>query len=126
MIIEPRPPEFPGNGGGSAALASSSARPATAPSGVAREFHNLLADLEELIGEAASLTGADIERLKTQLGERVALARNAVGDMGNSIDQQARRTATATNDYVHRQPWNAVGIGVGTGLLLGVLLARRG
>lgn len=126
MHTETRLPEFPGNGGSSAVLPAPGAVAGSAPTGTSREFHNLLADLQQLIGEATTLTGADLERLRLQLGERVGQAKHAVEDLGGSIDQQARKAASATDVWVHQQPWNAIGIGVGTGLLIGFLLARRG
>jgi ElaB/YqjD/DUF883 family membrane-anchored ribosome-binding protein len=45
--------------------------------------------------------------------------------MSDAVVQRARRTATVTNDYVHEQPWAAVGIGAAVGVLFGFVLGRR-
>jgi ElaB/YqjD/DUF883 family membrane-anchored ribosome-binding protein len=94
-------------------------------SGVTLEFHNFLADMEDLIKATTSLTGEDLARARAKLGERVAAARQSVEAMGGAIAHRARNTATVTDAYVHEQPWKAVGIGALVGLLLGFVLARR-
>jgi ElaB/YqjD/DUF883 family membrane-anchored ribosome-binding protein len=33
--------------------------------------------------------------------------------------------ARATNDYVNENPWRAIAIGAGIGLLLGIVVSRR-
>jgi len=112
-------PESEANGH---AAASTAAR---APSGVSREFHDFLADVEDLIKATTSLTGEDLTRARAKLSERVAAAKESVQGIGDAIADQARDTAKTANSYVHEHPWQAVGIGAALGLLLGVALARR-
>ena len=38
---------------------------------------------------------------------------------------KARKIASDSDDYVHENPWTAIGIGVGIGLLLGLLIGRK-
>ena len=40
--------------------------------------------------------------------------------------QRARHTAAATNSYVHKQPWKAVGTGAALAFLLARALSKRG
>ena len=96
-----------------------------AMSDASSEFHNFLSDIEDLVKETTTLTGEDLSRAKAKLSERLAEARESVGEMGNAIAQKARNTATVTNDYVHEQPWKAIGAGAAIGLLVGFALARR-
>lgn len=99
------------------------------PSGVSREFHSILADIEDLLQQTTWLTGEDLARVQQKLNDRIAAARESIEEVGSAIAKQARKTAAATDDYVREQPWQAVGIGVGVGvslgLLAGFLLARR-
>jgi len=95
------------------------------PSRVSQEFHDFVADVEDLITETTSITGDDLVRVKTKLSERVKMAKESIQDMSSDIAQRARRTATVTNNYVHDQPWAAVGIGTAVGVLFGFLLGRR-
>jgi len=108
----------PGGNGQAAALAA-------ARSGVSQEFHNVLADIEDLIKATTSLTGDELARVRAKLNARIAVARQSLEEMGGAIAQQARQAATVTNDYVHAEPWKAIGAGAVVGFLLGVVLARR-
>jgi ElaB/YqjD/DUF883 family membrane-anchored ribosome-binding protein len=116
-------PDTNGHGAGSPPSAVATAA-ATQPR-TAGEFHNFLADIEDLIKTMSPLTGEDFARAKAKLTERVALAKKSVEEMGDEIAQQARKSVTVTNDYVHGNPWQAIGIGAAVGLLIGFFLARR-
>lgn len=92
---------------------------------ISQEFQNLLIDIETLVKSLTSLTGSELESAKAQLSQRIATAKNTAIDVRNNLAQKANDTIAITNNYVHEQPWKAVGIGVGAGLLVGLLLARR-
>ena len=38
---------------------------------------------------------------------------------------KARKIASDSDDYVHENPWTAIGVGAGVGLLLGLLIGRK-
>lgn len=92
---------------------------------VSREFHNFLSDIEDMIKETTSLTGEELAIAKAKLSKRVAQAKESVEEMGEEIAHRAQRTARVTNNYVHNEPWKAIGAGAAAGLLVGFLLARR-
>lgn len=95
------------------------------PSGVSREVHSFLADVEDLITATTSLTGEDLARAKAKLSARVTAAKESVARVGGEIADRTRHAVKATDGYVHEQPWRAVGIGAALGLLVGFVLARR-
>lgn len=92
---------------------------------VSEEFHNFIADVEDLVKDTTSLTGADLAMAKEKLSARLASAKESLAELGTNVADKARKTADVTNNYVHEQPWKAVGIGATIGLLLGFALARR-
>jgi ElaB/YqjD/DUF883 family membrane-anchored ribosome-binding protein len=96
-----------------------------AQSGVAREYHAFVSDVEDLISSATSLTGEDLTRAKARLGARIASARASIGRVGSAVSDQVRSGAMATDSYVRTQPWQVVGISAAAGLLIGYLLGRR-
>jgi len=97
----------------------------TEESGVAREYHAFVSDVEDLISSATSLTGEDLSRAKARLSARISSARASIVRAGGAVSEQVRSGAKATDSYVRAQPWQAVGISVAAGLLVGYLLGRR-
>lgn len=92
---------------------------------VSLEFHNFLSDIEDMIKETTSLTGEELAIAKTKIIKRVAEAKESVEEMGEELSHRARKTAKMTDNYVHDEPWKAMGASAVVGLLLGFVLARR-
>ena len=90
---------------------------------VAKEFKSFLSDVEDLFQSANS--SEDFNKAKAQLKQRVASAKESISDAGENIFHQARKTATITNNYVHENPWVAIGTGVAVSFLVGLLISRR-
>lgn len=74
----------------------------------------LMADLRAVVRDAESL----LQAAAAESGERLHEAGVAAGD-------SAREAAREIEDQVRRNPWAAVGIAAGAGLVLGLLLGRR-
>ena len=53
---------------------------------------------------------------------RVAAARESIGQVGDTITEKSRGTIKGIDDFVRDRPWQAAGIGVAAGLLIGLLL----
>jgi ElaB/YqjD/DUF883 family membrane-anchored ribosome-binding protein len=126
MQTEPPTTEPASNGHSAGATPTKDPAAAAAPSGVAQEFQNFVADMEDLIKAGTSLTGDDLARAKADLAARVAAARAFVEEMPGTISDRARNTVKVADDYAREQPWQTVGIGAAVGLLIGFLLGRRG
>jgi ElaB/YqjD/DUF883 family membrane-anchored ribosome-binding protein len=91
----------------------------------------LVGDLKTLIGDAEELLRATTN----QAGEKVAVARQkieqsliegkkALADAEKVIIEKSKQYADVTDDYIRENPWSAVGIAAGVGLILGLLLRR--
>lgn len=110
---------------GADAAPTAVAETARGPTILSHEFHKFVADVEDLIKATTSLTGDELAKARARLNERLASAKRSVEQVGSQIADRARNTARETDEYVHEQPWKAIGIGAGIGLLLGLVLARR-
>jgi ElaB/YqjD/DUF883 family membrane-anchored ribosome-binding protein len=97
----------------------------SAMSGVSLEFHNFVADIEDLIKSTTSLSGDDLASAKEKIGERIAAAKESAEAMGDALAHRAGKAVAVTNEYVHEQPWKAIGIAAAVGFLLGAAVARR-
>ncbi len=109
-------------------IASATTNPATgpAPNGTAAsEMSNLISDLEEVLSKAGHVVDLDVTKLRDGLRQKIALAKSGLSAGGRRITEAAGAAATATDEYVHRSPWQAVGIAAVAGAALGYFLARR-
>lgn len=89
------------------------------------ELHNFIADIEDLVKQTTTLTGDDLNKAKAKLSARLSEAKESATEVGSKIAQSARNSAASTNEYVHDQPWKAIGAGAAVGLIIGFALARR-
>lgn len=96
-----------------------------AANSVSQEFQRFLADIESLVKSLTSLTGNELEAAKFQLKQRIAAAKITIAEVRSNVAKQACDTISATDTYVHEQPWKAVGTSAAIGFLLGLILARR-
>jgi len=78
------------------------------------------------------MDSATTEKLATELRAVVrdaeALLRataSASGEHLSELDESTRKAASEIDEQVRRNPWAAVGIAAGVGLLVGLLLARK-
>jgi len=84
-----------------------------------------LEDAENLLREAAAATGDSAVELRERALTTIRRTREAMHDAQDAMYEHGRRAVRATDDYVHDNPWQAIGVAGLTGLLLGVLIARR-
>ena len=91
----------------------------------------LVTDLKTLVNDAEELFKATA----TQAGEKVAVARQkveqsliegrkALADAEKVLVKKSKECAEIADDYVRENPWGAIGIATGVGLLLGLLIRR--
>lgn len=97
----------------------------SALSNISNEFRSFVSDVENLLKATNSLSGEELAKAKAKLEQRISAAKTSAEELGNNIANRARKTAETANDYVHEQPWPAIGASAGIGLLVGYLLSRR-
>jgi ElaB/YqjD/DUF883 family membrane-anchored ribosome-binding protein len=97
----------------------------TAQERLVTDIRAVIADAEEILLATADQTGEKIAILRTRIKERLLDARIRLDAAEEVLIEKTRAAARATDDYVHENPWQAVGIGAGVGFLLGLVLGRR-
>jgi ElaB/YqjD/DUF883 family membrane-anchored ribosome-binding protein len=90
-----------------------------------REFRNLVSAGEALLRATTNMSGDALAQAREQFREKLAVARQGLSDASRVAMIKGRYAASATDDYVRANPWPAVGVALVTGLLAGVLIARR-
>jgi ElaB/YqjD/DUF883 family membrane-anchored ribosome-binding protein len=85
----------------------------------------VVADAEELLKITAGQAGDKVAAVRDKLQRGLEQSKARLVDLEGKAVEQTKAAARATDAYVHENPWRAVGIGAGAGLLIGLLLARR-
>jgi ElaB/YqjD/DUF883 family membrane-anchored ribosome-binding protein len=89
------------------------------------DLETVVGDAEELLKATASQGGEHISRIRSRAEESLRMARERIKEVTQSAEAQARAAARELDKQVHENPWTAVGIAAGIGLVLGILLARK-
>ena len=85
----------------------------------------VISDTEELLRATAGAAGEKVGDLRERLAIRLRDAKERVIDLEVALVEKSKAAARATDDFVHDEPWKAVGIAAVVGLALGVLIGRR-
>lgn len=85
----------------------------------------VVADAEELLRATANTAGEKASELREKIQDRLRDAKIRLADAEAALVDKTKAAARATDDFVHENPWKAVGIAAGVGLLLGVIIGRR-
>ena len=85
----------------------------------------LISDAEELLKLTADQQGGKLDDLRARINGRVAVAKDRLADAEAAIVDTGKKAVRATDDYVHENPWQSVGVAAGVAFLLGLLVSRR-
>jgi ElaB/YqjD/DUF883 family membrane-anchored ribosome-binding protein len=85
----------------------------------------VVADAEELLRATASQAGEKVSAARDRIQASLAAAKVKLTEAERALLEKTKQAARATDDYVHENPWRAVGIAAVAGLVLGVLISRR-
>ncbi len=85
----------------------------------------VVADAEEILRATAGIAGEKMADLRERIGERLRDARVRIDDAEAVLVDKTKAAARATDDFVNENPWQAVGIAAGIGVLLGIIIGRR-
>ena len=93
------------------------------------EFDAVVADTEQLLKSIAGASGEKAVALRASVEQGLAAAGDRLAKIREASVSQASAAARATDEYVHGNPWRAMGIvaavGALAGLAAGLLIARR-
>ena len=90
--------------------------------------HTHSTDLSTLAEDARALMAATADVAGEKVGEarkRLAAALESGKELAGRVRDRAVESAKVVDEQVHEHPYQAIGIAVGVGALIGFLLARR-
>jgi len=89
------------------------------------DFSAVLSEAEDMLKRAASETGEKARDLRSQVEAKLLTAKLRLQELEGQALDQAKAAAKATDEYVHDNPWQAIGVAAAVGFLLGLVVARR-
>lgn len=89
------------------------------------DLRGVISDTEELLRATAGAAGEKVGDLRESLTLRLRDAKERLIDLEVAVVDKTKAAARATDDFVHEEPWKAVGIATALGLALGVLIGHR-
>ncbi len=94
-------------------------------SAASAEIKGLIADVEDLVARIADLKDDDVAQVRNKVLRAVGSAKESLADSADTLRRQAERVASTADDYVHDNPWQAIGVAALVGAVVGILAARR-
>ena len=92
---------------------------------LASDFNTLISDAEALLKSTASYSGETVNDARVKFQDTLDHFKSRAADAQTAALAKFDRAATATDTYVHDNPWKVVGVAAAVGLVLGVLLHKK-
>jgi len=82
--------------------------------------------VDEKIDRTREVLGASFAKTRERVDDLLSDARKSLGPVGSRLEDQYDEISADLRKYVKSNPLRAVGYAAGIGLILGLLIGRRG
>ena len=89
-----------------------------------QDLRVVISDAEELLRATAGQAGEKISTARERIQNSLVAAKARLIAAEEAVVIKTKQAAKATDEYVHENPWKAVGIAAGAGLIIGMLISR--
>ena len=89
------------------------------------DFKVLINDAEELLRATAGQAGGTIDTVRRRFEQSLEEGKQSLAEAEVLLVNKGREAAKTADVYVRENPWNAVSIAAGVGLVVGLLMRRR-
>jgi ElaB/YqjD/DUF883 family membrane-anchored ribosome-binding protein len=87
---------------------------------VAKDFSTIAEHAQDLVALTADVTGEQVVQARKRLSDALEEGKSVYSDVRDGVVSRA----TAVDEFICHNPYAALGIGVGIGVLIGFLLRR--
>jgi ElaB/YqjD/DUF883 family membrane-anchored ribosome-binding protein len=98
---------------------------ATSKEKLVNDLRNLVGDAEELLRATATQAGEKIGVARQKIEQSLVEGKKALADAEKTLLAKSKECAEIADDYVRENPWTAVGVAAGVGLVLGLLIRGK-
>ncbi|QAU32829.1 DUF883 family protein [Janthinobacterium sp. 17J80-10] len=92
---------------------------------VRNDMKTLVRDAQQLFREASVATGERADELRAKGQDLLDNAAQRAQELQAAALETGKELASTTDDFVKENPWKAVAISAGVGVLLGMLISRK-
>lgn len=85
----------------------------------------VVADAEDLLRATANQAGEGAADARARIQNSLQVVKGRLVDAETAVIERTQQAVKDTDQYVHDNPWQAVGISAVVGALVGILIARR-
>lgn len=89
------------------------------------DLQTVVRDADALLRATSAQTGEKIQEIRARAEQSLKQARVRLAEVETVAVERAKQAAGAADEYVRENPWQAIGVAAGVGLLLGLLVSRR-
>lgn len=93
---------------------------------LASDLKLVIADTEELLRMTADQAGESATELRGRIQNRLREAKADLVHVQEITLAKAKATGRAADEYVHKNPWQTLGMVASAALVIGLLMGRRG
>lgn len=88
------------------------------------DLKTLIGDAEELLKASANQAGEKFSVARQKIEQSLVEGKKSLADAEKLLIKKSKEAADVADDYVRENPWGAVGIAAGIGIVLGLLIRR--
>ena len=92
---------------------------------VVSDFKSLLSEGEALFKSATAGGDQALAAARDKFKQQLEVAKERYCELQDAAVKKAKVAATATDEYVHVNPWTSIAVAGGVGLLLGLMVTYR-
>ncbi len=92
---------------------------------IGEDFKAIISDAEALLQATTQVSGEGFAAERAKFSEKLQNVKTRLVAAEQRVVEKAKQAATATDHYVHENPWTAVGVAAAVGMLIGFLAAKR-
>lgn len=89
------------------------------------DLQDVLADTEAMLKDVTAEGGEMAAALRERITANLKSVKAKLIETEQLVAEKAKVAAKATDDYVHDNPWQSIGVAGAVGFLVGLLVSRR-
>ncbi|MFL6658346.1 MAG: YqjD family protein [Massilia sp.] len=89
------------------------------------DLKSVIQDAESWLRSSTQMTGEELQAARAKFERTLSSAKADLIRIEETVVAKTKEAAKATDEYVHENPWKAVGIGAAAGLVIGMLISRK-